>query len=316
MKKFVETAYLVANTTTWVAIKDTERLLTKLKTKPFVISYILFFITFLTTTIAGCSMTGASYLTEPWAGLPFSIGIMTILLAHELGHYLMAKKYGVDASPPYFIPFPIGLGTLGAFISLRGRILNRKTLFDVGAWGPIAGLILTIPILLVGIATSSIEPVLEGAKTNSTSVWFQQPNVVTIAAIYATHWNDIAAAKAVATATGYTVVLNGMAIAGILGLIVTMINLFPIGQLDGGHIAHALLGYKKANIVGLGSIITMALLGVFVSSSFLIMLLFVFLMGGSKRKPLPHKMALGKDRTLIGIALGVVFLLCLPLPFL
>jgi membrane-associated protease RseP (regulator of RpoE activity) len=156
---------------------------------------------------------------------------MAILLAHELGHYFAGRHHGVDVSPPYFIPVPIPpLGTMGAVIRMRGAIRTRNALLDVGAAGPLAGMAVALPVLVYGIATSSVEPLpesgylLEGRSALYLALLFVIKGMIP---------------------AGHDIFLTNTAFAGWAGLLVTMINLLPIGQLDGGHIAYALLGPRQ-----------------------------------------------------------------------
>src|SRR5262245_53755452 len=130
----------------------------------------LFVVTALTTTLAGALLDGADPFTSPVSlarGIPFSAALLAILLCHEMGHYLMCLRYGVDASPPYFLPAPplgiIPIGTFGAFIRVRGRFPDRRSLFDMGAAGPWAGFVVAIAVLLVGLRLSHVGTVPQGS---------------------------------------------------------------------------------------------------------------------------------------------------------
>lgn len=156
---------------------------------------------------------------------------MTILLCHEMGHYVLARRHGIDVSLPYFIPLPpqISLGTLGAVIRMNQPIADRNQLIDVGAAGPLAGLVAAIPLLLLGLSLSSIEPTEPGAYLEGNSLLY-------LGLKYAVFGQYLPSAD------GFDVVLHPIAFAAWVGLLITMINLIPIGQLDGGHIACGLLG--------------------------------------------------------------------------
>jgi membrane-associated protease RseP (regulator of RpoE activity) len=155
---------------------------------------------------------------------------MGILLCHELGHYVIGRRRGVDVSLPYFIPMPpvLTLGTLGAVIRMRNPISDRNALFDVGAAGPVAGLAIAIPLLVVGLSLSSIGP------TNPHE-WIEGNSILYALLKYAVFGRWLPSG-------GVDVQLHPMAFAGWVGLLITMINLMPIGQLDGGHVARAALG--------------------------------------------------------------------------
>jgi membrane-associated protease RseP (regulator of RpoE activity) len=171
--------------------------------------------------------------TTWWFGGPaFAATLMSILLCHELGHYLMGRRHGVEASLPYFIPVPpqITLGTLGAVIRMDKPIADRNALFDVGAAGPVAGLIVAIPLLVIGLCLSHVAPIPTDAEHGI------EGNSILYALLkYAVFHRWL-------PADGVDVDLHPMAFAGWVGLLITMINLMPIGQLDGGHVARAALG--------------------------------------------------------------------------
>ncbi|MGE0546724.1 MAG: site-2 protease family protein [Kofleriaceae bacterium] len=163
-------------------------------------------------------------------GLAFAGTLMTILVCHELGHYLMARRRRVAVSLPYFIPLPPGvtLGTLGAVIRMDRPIEDRNALFDVGAAGPIAGLVVAIPLLLVGLSMSDVVPQNPDAMLEGNSLLYIGLKYIVTGHYLPSHGVDI--------------VLHPMAFAAWVGLLVTAINLMPIGQLDGGHVAKAVLG--------------------------------------------------------------------------
>jgi len=166
------------------------------------------------------------------AGWPFAVPLMAILFAHEMGHYVAGRIHGVDISPPYFIPFPFGVfGTLGAVIQMRGRITSRDALLDVGVSGPLAGMAVAVPVLVYGVATSEVGPnEYEGAYLLEGHSLFYE------ALLLAIHGG---------IPTGEDIHLTSTAFAGWAGLLVTMINMIPIGQLDGGHVAYALFGPRQ-----------------------------------------------------------------------
>ncbi len=168
--------------------------------------------------------------TTLYNGPAFAATLMGILTCHEFGHYFVARRRGVDVSLPYFIPLPpyVSLGTLGAVIQMKQQIHDRRALFDVGAAGPIAGLVVAIPLLAIGLWLSPVGP--------STPDGFIEGNSILYALLkYAVHGQWLPSG-------GVDVQLHPMASAAWVGLLVTMINLMPIGQLDGGHVARAALG--------------------------------------------------------------------------
>ena len=197
--------------------------------------------TMVTTTVAGAALAGLAIDFATFsgaalrAGLSFSVPLAAILLAHESGHYVAARRLQVDASPPYFIPFPAAwslIGTMGAFIRIRSPILDKRTLFDIGVAGPLAGVIVALPILLIGIGLSGWTPVVPTALAH-------QLVVVDGAVYYLGDSLLFAASRALLGAVG-TLQLHPTAVAGWVGLLVTSFNLLPLAQLDGSHILHAM----------------------------------------------------------------------------
>ncbi len=165
-------------------------------------------------------------------GWRFAVPLLTILLTHEFGHYFAARRHEVPASLPYFIPMPPQLsmfGTMGAVISMRGRIRSRDALLDIGAAGPLAGLVVALPVLCVGIATSKVE-VMHGT-------YLQEGQSLLYVALKRVILGPIP--------DGSDMTMSPVAYAGWVGMLITMLNLIPVGQLDGGHIAYALLGPKQ-----------------------------------------------------------------------
>jgi membrane-associated protease RseP (regulator of RpoE activity) len=214
----------------------------------------LFLATLITTTFAGAVLAGAipdgnpldlftgayplpAALGRAWAtGLVFSLPLLAILMCHEMGHYLTARWYELDVSPPYFIPvplFPSFIGTMGAFIRLRTLLSDRRQLLDVGVAGPIAGFAVALPVLWVGLALSHAPPghgELSGMLLGIGGETFGLgDSLITLALREATH------------GSARTLLLHPLAFAGWVGMFVTMLNLLPISQLDGGHIMYAAL---------------------------------------------------------------------------
>jgi membrane-associated protease RseP (regulator of RpoE activity) len=174
---------------------------------------------------AACCATTAAF-----GGPAFAATLMGILLCHELGHYFTGRRRGVEVSLPYFIPMPpqITLGTLGAVIRMRKPISDRNALFDVGAAGPIAGLVVTVPLLVVGLMLSPLGPTKPDDMIEGNSILYALLKYAVFG-----RWLP---------SDGVDVQLHPMAFAGWVGLLLTMINLMPVGQLDGGHVARAALG--------------------------------------------------------------------------
>jgi membrane-associated protease RseP (regulator of RpoE activity) len=195
------------------------------------VNILLFAATILTTTMAGAVQKGLdplASLSDLLQGLPFSTTLLGILLFHELGHYFVSRFYNVPASLPYFIPVPTLIGTMGAVIKMRSPIHDRRTLFDIGIAGPIAGMCLAVPAVIVGLSRSELIPVeggLGGIELGDSLLFMALTKLV------------------VGTVPeGHTVLLHPVAFAGWLGFFVTSLNLLPMGQLDGGHVVYGIFG--------------------------------------------------------------------------
>lgn len=195
----------------------------------------LFVATLFTTTAHGALYVHGGSIFPLADGLPYSIPLMTILVCHELGHYFAARLHGVPATLPFFVPLPpqVGLGTLGALI-MQGETADRRKLIDIGAAGPLAGLVVAIPVLAYGLAQSEVRGLA--------GMGMQEGNSILYAALkYAVKGEWL-------PHDGRDVMLHPTALAGWAGLLVTMLNLLPIGQLDGGHIATAYFGNRYARV--------------------------------------------------------------------
>ena len=197
---------------------------------------LLFLVTLFTTTATGAFFVHPDSLFPLQDGFAYSIPLLAILVCHEFGHYFAAKLHGVPASLPYFIPLPPGIGlfgTMGAVITQAGTT-DRRKLIDIGAAGPLAGLVVAIPVLAFGLYHSEVKP-LPG-------IGLQEGNSILYASL------KYAVKGAWLPSGGRDVILHPTAWAGWAGLLVTMLNLLPIGQLDGGHIATAYFGnrYRRA----------------------------------------------------------------------
>jgi membrane-associated protease RseP (regulator of RpoE activity) len=224
-------------------------------------------------TVFSCLFTGAQMVEGlsriNWNlqdGLPFAAGLLGILLAHEFGHYLVARHLGSPTSLPYFIPmpFPIGpFGTLGAVITASVPFRNKRHLLAVGAAGPVAGLVIAIPVLLAGLSLSELQPVPAGA-------YMMEGNSLLYAGLKYLVFGMFLPSG------GMDVFIHQLAFAGWAGLLVTGLNLIPVGQLDGGHIAYALLGRERARVLGYVMLVVMVGL-VFLWVGWILWLLILFL---------------------------------------
>lgn len=199
---------------------------------------LLFIATCLSTLFAGVSeeALAVNWFAAIFSGLRYAVPVMTILLCHEMGHFIQAHRYGVYASFPYFIPMPFSpLGTLGAVIAMEPRVGHRRALFDIGITGPLAGLVPTMMFLVVGLQHSHITVPVRGSLLFGDPLLFQ----------FLARWILGPIPK------GCEVATDPMAFAGWVGLLVTSLNLIPIGQLDGGHILYALLRRKAHKVASL-----------------------------------------------------------------
>lgn len=280
--------------------------------QPFWRHLILFLLTFATTTIVGADHfrsfhldfgSGALDLSTPEIllnGLWYSASILAILGAHEFGHYYACRYYGVDASLPYFLPAPLPLtGTLGAFIRIRQPIPGKRELFDIGIAGPIAGFLVAMPVLLVGM---SLSRVTELPADTRGFVELGEPLLFKGAAWL--FWGT--------PPEGYSINMHPMAFAAWFGLLATALNLFPIGQLDGGHISYAVLG-RKSTMVTVGTLL--CLIGLtFVSSSWFVwtVLTVVMLLAFGPRHPrtIDEDVPLDRPRLWLAVAALLMFIVC------
>jgi Zn-dependent protease len=200
------------------------------------LNLVLFLATVVTTTAQGAIDVHGGAIWPIWDGWKYSVPLMAILLCHEFGHYIAARLHGVPASLPYFIPLPppIGLlGTMGAVIAQEATT-DRKKLIDIGAAGPLAGVVVAIPVLWIGLHLSPVQPTPGGGLQEGNSLLY-----ALLKRAVTGQWLP---------GEGRDVMLHPTAMAGWAGLLVTMLNLLPIGQLDGGHVATAYFGNGYARV--------------------------------------------------------------------
>ncbi|MBE9523950.1 MAG: site-2 protease family protein [Chloroflexi bacterium] len=262
-------------------------------------------------------------------GWPFAASMLGILLAHEFGHYLAARYHKTDVTLPYFIPFPLSpLGTLGAFIRLKTPPKNKRILLDIGLAGPLAGLVIAIPVLFYGLATSEVHrlplsmppgQVFEGNSLLYLGIkylvhgqWLPTPS--TYGNIHPVlHWIRYYFSGLPLPIGGLDVSLNDVAWAGWAGLLVTSLNLIPVGQLDGGHISYVLFGRqaRKFRPVILGILL---ILGIFWSGWWLWAVM-IFILGQTHAEPLDQITSLDTNRKAIAIFGLLIFILVfIPVP--
>ncbi len=206
---------------------------------------LLFAATVLSTLFAGAMWYGIDPIAEPtamWRAWPFSLAILFVLGVHEMGHYVLSRYHRVDASLPYFLPVPTLIGTMGAVIKMKGQMPDRKALFDIGVAGPLAGLLATVGVTVIGLHLPPV-PVPEGATDpDATQIRLGFPPMLEL----------IAAAVNQPLYTGDpTRNVNPVVIGGWVGMFVTFLNLIPVGQLDGGHILRAMAGRLQETIAAL-----------------------------------------------------------------
>lgn len=283
------------------------------------------FVTFLLTQAGAWTDSGAIRVSTPAvvSSLQFTVAVVSILGAHEFGHYVLARWHGVSASLPYFIPLPLlGFGTLGAVIRVRDRIPSRNALVDIGAAGPLAGFLVCLPFLAWGYAHSRFAPLPPTGSTwlGPLSLWsvFHHGWPRLDPLIY----GDNLLLRAFELAflgprpSGMDVDAHPFVLAGWLGTLITMLNLFPVGQLDAGHLTYAVFG-RRARTIGRVALVLLALLTVTVSFTWLAWLLVVTLVVGVRHPPVtwPEE-PLGASRGWLCVATLAVAVLCfLPAPF-
>ena len=271
---------------------------------------VLFILTFLSTLAAGALQQGINIIKSPGKiveGLPFAGTLMTILLCHELAHYIASRKNHTVATLPYFIPAPSIFGTFGAFIKMKSPILTRKALVEIGASGPIAGFIISVAACIIGLHLSKVIALPQGEGTlslgDSLLFSFLSRAILGVAPDH------------------YDILLHPVAFAGWIGLFVTSLNLIPIGQLDGGHVCYAILGERQRH-VSLFLVLLLALLGL---SSLLgfsgwegwLVWAVLMLILGIKHPPVLHwESPLDPKRRAIGLLTLVIFIITfIPEPF-
>ncbi|MFO0752243.1 MAG: site-2 protease family protein [Thermodesulfovibrionales bacterium] len=270
----------------------------------------LFLATFASTLAAGALQKGINVFREPGRlpeGFPFAGTLMTILLFHELSHYIASKRHHTYATLPYFIPAPSLIGTFGAFIKMKSPITTRNALIDIGASGPIAGFIVSVIASAVGLGLSEVVPLTkgEGALHLGDSLLF-------------TCLSRIVVGTPPADAD---ILLHPVAFAGWIGLFVTALNLIPIGQLDGGHISYALLGerHRQLSVALVGVLALLGISAVAGGTGWEGWLLWAVLMPvlGIKHPPVLYReMPLDPRRKAVGFLALLIFILTfIPAPF-
>ncbi len=294
------------------------------------INAVLFVLTLISTLFAGALYTDAVLtLNSPWdfispgfllSGLPFAATLLGILGAHEFGHYFAARYHKVAVTLPYFIPMPLTFGTLGAFIQLKEPVPDRRKLFDIGVAGPLAGLVLAVPLLFYGLSTSVLGqlPAQGGYMLEGNSIFYYTAKLL----VFGQGLPNFT--------TGADVMMNQVCYAAWIGLLVTALNLLPVGQLDGGHTVFAMFGEKARYInriaVGILALFALAsvgpvqrllpaLSGVAYGGWFLWLFLILFLIGVQHPPALDDVTRLDRRRWWIGVLVIIIFILIfVPVP--
>jgi membrane-associated protease RseP (regulator of RpoE activity) len=279
---------------------------------------VLFLATAVSTLWAGSlwyhvDASNPANVLEAW---PFALAILGVLGVHEMGHYVLSRYHGVNATLPYFIPVPTLIGTMGALIRMKGRIPDREALFDIGVAGPIAGLVATVLVTVVGLHLDPVTiPEAVRASENAVRVEIGYPPLMHILADLTGQPLTYPAGKAV----------NPVVIGGWVGMFITFLNLIPVGQLDGGHVLRAILGdrYDRFAPVVPGALFALAAYVQFVmdapGNAALIWVVWgvltsLFVFGGSVQ-PIDDEQALDRRRVVVGVLTLAVGLLCFtPVP--
>ena len=308
------------------------------------LNVLLFALTFLSVLFAGAlfsaevdpflgRLTLQGIFNFLWQGWPFAVSFLAILAAHEFGHYFVGRLHKVNVSLPFFIPFPLSMiGTMGAFINMKEPPKNRKHLLDIGIAGPLSGLVVTIVVLFIGLSLSSVEPIpstipegitfqIEGnslfylfAKYLAFGKLLPEP-VSYMGSAPFLYWLRYFFTGQPAPLGGLDVIIHPVAWAGWAGLLVTMLNLIPAGQLDGGHVLYVLFGVKKARKILPFILLALVALG-FIWSGWWLWVGMIFLFGSRYAEPLDQITPLDARRKALAALTLVIFLLIfMPVPF-
>lgn len=303
------------------------------------VNILLFILTVFSVLLAGATYAGVQttsttffgqlgdVIKNIWTGWPFALCLLAILSAHEFGHYFAGRAHGAAVTLPYFIPFPLTLlGTLGAFIQLKSLPKNKRALFDLAVAGPLAGLVVAIPVLFYGLATSRLGPaVFNGPFVEGNSLAYVIGKFMIFGKLLPTqvgssglsvllHWIGYFFTGRPLPVGGTDVYLNQIAWAGWAGLLVTFLNLIPVGQFDGGHVIYSVFGRRVNLMVPFVLVITI-LLG-FLWSGWWLWAVLIFLLGRSHAEPLDQITKLDPPRIAIAVLMFFVFIMVLtPVPF-
>jgi membrane-associated protease RseP (regulator of RpoE activity) len=266
-----------------------------------------------------------SHMSVAW---PFAVSLLAILLAHEFGHYFVGRARGAAVTLPYFIPFPFSpIGTMGAFIQMKSIPKNKRALFDLGIAGPLAGLVVAIPVLLFGLSQSTLGAVTAtpGAFAEGNSLLYLLAKFIVFGKLLPApmnlnglpllfHWVSYFFIGKPSPVGSTDVFISQVAWAGWVGLLVTFLNLIPAGQLDGGHVIYAVFG-KRVNRILPVIVVATILLGFFWNGWWLWAFL-IFFMGRSHAEPLDQITMLDPRRKALAVLMLIIFLIAfMPVPF-
>jgi membrane-associated protease RseP (regulator of RpoE activity) len=328
------------------------------------VNIVLFILTFLSVMFVGFSYSYTGTLPKDavgqikiillnlWRGWPYAVSLLGILSAHEFGHYFAGRARGAAVTLPYFIPFPFfPMGTMGAFIQMKSIPKNKRSLFDLAIAGPLAGLVVAIPVLLLGLSLSKVETTHAASfikSANSTDIcpntakpgetytcqglnYLEGNSILYLGIKYLVKGELLPAPAQSPTSPvlywiryfftgspipigGRDVMLHPVAMAGWVGLLVTFMNLIPAGQLDGGHILFTVFGKRAGKVLPVILVVLVAL--GFLYTGWWLWAFLIFLLGRSHAEPLDQITQLDPPRKALAVLLLVVFLLVLtPIPF-
>ncbi len=301
-------------------------------TRPWV-NIVLYILTVLSTLFVGATWSnqvppGADeiwLLKHLWLGWPFALSLMSILTGHELGHYFAGRYYKVPVSLPYFLPLPVlPLGTMGAVIVMKGRSINRRQMLTVGAAGPLVGFAIAVPVLILGLSLSTVEPM---TAPGPGGVVFLEGNSLLYLFLKFTIFGKVLPGSGLAPAFpgviqeviaalfgsvplsgGYDVFIHPVALAGWAGLLVTAFNLLPVGQLDGGHVMYSLIG-QRARRLTWPIVIVLLAMGFFLWTGWLLWAALIFLFGRQHPDPLDDVTRLDLSQKVIAALVLIIFIL-------
>lgn len=280
----------------------------------------LFGLTVLSTLFAGALWFHVDVFADPfaiWKGWPFAVAVLTVLGVHELGHYVMGRYHGVNVTLPYFVPLPTLIGTMGAVIRIKSRIPSRKALFDIGVAGPLAGLVATVVVTLIGLSLGPItvpEQIVQAETAIEVTLGYP-PLMEGLAWITGQqlYYDDP------------TKMVHPIVIGGWIGMFITFLNMIPVGQLDGGHVMRALAAEYQETVAALVPGALFALSGfLYFIKDVPFQSVFVWILWGSlttviavagPATPIQENESLGTVRVVLGILTIILALLCfVPVP--